>query len=149
MTKITQERRLELETIRAEKKHAEVEGVAWEHARRGGNRPVPRVVPIGHGKAISVYPDDATLATMNEEGWTKVKVGFRRNDDGEFAELFLRKADDGTGINIRHHDQQRTNIPITVRHHGKAVAKPNAGACSVRRVEDMFVFGLLDQISII
>ena len=145
---ITDERRWELEDIRATKKHAELEGFEWsQHGHGGGSRLVPRVVPIGHGKCLAVYPDDDTLAVMN--GWTMVTVGFGRNGDGEVAELALLKSVDGTGVNIRHYDHQRTNIHVTVARHGRAVAKPDGAACSVKRVGDAFVFDILSQVSIV
>jgi hypothetical protein len=134
------------------KKRDELEGFAMEpaHATRSGsgNRALPRVVPIMHGKVLAVYPDDATVDAMKNEGWSTVKIGFKKNDAGEFVELALVKSDDETGINVRFYDKQRVNIHVTVKHHGVAEAKPGAGACDVRRVGDAFVFSILDQISI-
>jgi hypothetical protein len=123
-------------------------GFEWER-HGGGNRHVPRVVPIAKGKCLAVVPDDNTLTVMDEEGWARVAVAFRRNGDGELAEMALRKSANGVGVNIRHYDQQRTNIHVTVARHGKPVAKPDAGPCSVRRIGDVFVFDILSQVSIV
>jgi hypothetical protein len=125
-----------------------------EKGRSGGDRThLPRVVPHLRGAYLAVYPDDETVSAMKAEGWTAVKVGFSQNSDGDldFEELMLEKSTDGTGLKIKGPDDRhtRTRIHISVRRHGKAVAKPDAGRCEVSRVGDAFVFKILDQVSIV
>jgi hypothetical protein len=80
-------------------------------------------------------------------GW-RSRSASRKTRRETSEELALVKSADGTGINIRFYDKQRVNIHVTVKHHGKAVAKADAKACQVKRVGDSFVFNILDQISI-
>ena len=120
MSKITDARRWELDEIKAIKKMNELDGFEWEaHGHGGGNRNVPRVTPIAQCKCLAVYPSDEVLAAMDEEGWAKVAVAFRRNGEGELAEMALRKSTNGAGVGIRHYDQQRTNIHVSVARHGQ------------------------------
>jgi hypothetical protein len=117
--------------------------------RRGnGNRALPRVLPIERGEGLAVYPDDETVAAMKAEGWSAVKVGFKQNDEGQLAELFLCKSVDDAGVIVRYYEGQRTNIHVTVKNLGSAIAKPDAKACSVRRETDdepdAFVFDVSD-----
>jgi hypothetical protein len=126
----------------------ELAGVQWQqHGGGSGNRRLPRVVPIVHGEVLAVYPDDATVEVMRSEKWAKVRVGFINNADGEFSELVLAKSE--AGLNVRFYRRQRPTIHVNVRRRGRAVARAEAKACSVRRVGDAFVFDVLDQVSIV
>jgi hypothetical protein len=123
------------------------------HGGANGNRNLPRVVPLSNGTTIAVYPDDATIEVMRSEGWGIVKTGFKRNGNGELSELFMFKSTDGKGILVRFYKQQRPSFHVSMSRYGRAVAMPNAGACTVRRVSDdngrdAFVFAIADQISI-
>jgi hypothetical protein len=125
------------------------------HGSGGGARThLPRVVPhLGRGEYLAVYPDDETVAAMKAEGWTTVKVSFSQNSDGDldFEALMLEKSTDGIGVKIKEPDTRhsRTRVHVSVKRHGKAVAKLNAGPCEVQRVGDGFAFKILDQVSIV
>jgi hypothetical protein len=103
----------------------------------------------GGGKAVLIYPDDETVAVLKSEHWDTVKVHYRHNETGELEELAIIKSEDNVGVGIRYYEKQRVSIHVTVEKAlGTAVAKPNAGACGVRRVGDAFVFNVLDHIAI-
>jgi hypothetical protein len=123
------------------------DGVEWmTGSGRGSNLPVPRVTVLEHGLVLSIYPDPATLQTMREEEWTTVTVGFKKNEAGETTELLLRK---GGPIRIRYdYGHQKPHIRVTIKRRGRAVAKPNAGACQVTRGGDDFVFDVTSQLTI-
>ena len=123
------------------------DGVDWiAGSGGGGNLPRPRVSVLEQGRVLSIYPDEPTLQTMREEGWTTVTVGLRRNDAGETTELVLRK---GGSITIRYERaHQRPHIRVTIKSRGRAEAKPNAGACQVSRSGEDFVFDVASQFTI-
>jgi hypothetical protein len=129
----------------------ELSGVQWEKSHSGGSNVdhdlhLPRVTPIEGGEVVAVYPDDETAEAMRSEDWKWVQIGWIQNDEGDYEQLVLRKAD--RGIKIRYYKHQRVNIHVTVKHRGTAKAKSSPGACTVRRAGDAFVFGIIDQISI-
>jgi hypothetical protein len=118
-------------------------------SKRSGNSDLPRITVIGGGKAVVIYPDDETVAALKSEHWDTVKVHYRHNETGELEELAIIKSEDNVGVGIRYYEKQRVSIHVTVEKTlGTAVAKPNAGACAVRRVGDAFVFNVLDHIAI-
>jgi hypothetical protein len=129
------------------KKAPDDDGVEWMTSSAGGrNLPLPRVSVLENGLVLCVYPDAATLLAMREEDWTTVTVGFRKNEAGETTELLLRK---GGPVRIRYdYGSRRPHIHITIRGRGRAVAKPNAGACQVSRRGEDFVFDITDQLTI-
>jgi hypothetical protein len=111
-----------------------------------GNLPLPRVSVLDNGLVLSIYPDPATLLTMREEDWTTVTVGFKKNEAGETTELLLRK---GGPIRIRYnYGHIRPHIHVTIKSRGRAVAKPNVGACRITRRGEDFVFDITDQLTI-
>jgi hypothetical protein len=132
----------------------EMHGSANRIAGHGGgaNRNLPRVTAAADGGSITVYPDDATIEVMRTDGWGTVKAGFKRNEEGQLSELFVFKSTDGRGILLRLYRQQRPKIQISMSSHGRVAARPDAGACTVRRVtadgKDAFVFGIADQITV-
>jgi hypothetical protein len=123
------------------------DGVEWmTRSGGGGNHPLPRVSVLENGLVLSVYPDAATLLTMREEDWTTVTVGFKKNEAGETTELLLRK---GGPIRIRYdYGHQRPHVRVTIKGRGRAVAKPDAGACQISRRGEVFVFDITSQLTI-
>jgi hypothetical protein len=120
---------------------------------KGHNTVLPRVTVIDGGKELAVYPDDAIAETMRAEAWTVVKTGFERNSNGEVEYLVIVKAEDGIGVNVRYYENARVNIHVSVKHLGKATAKPNAGALTVTRETttdgaDAYLYRIVDQVSI-
>ena len=88
---------------------------------------------------------------MKSEGWPTVQAGFKQNSDGDYEELVLAKSTDGTGLKIKGPSarDKRVQIHVHGKRHGKAVAKPDAGPCEVSYVGGVFVFKILDQVSIV
>jgi hypothetical protein len=126
---------------------ADDDGVEWMIRSGGGSHlPVPRVSVLENGLVLSVYPDAATLQTMEEENWITVTAGFKKNEAGETTELVLRK---NGPLKIRlDYGHQRPHIRVTIKGRGRAVAKPNAGACQVSRRGEDFVFDVTNQLTI-